>query len=58
VLYWHADSGVVSRVDDAEQPFVRALIPILRETRDVASLDATLLDIVEKLTGGRPDRRR
>jgi hypothetical protein len=58
VLYWNADTGAVTRVDDAAQPFVRALIPILRETRDVASLDATLLDVVEKLTGGRAERRR
>ena len=58
VLYWNADSGAVTRVDDAAQPFVRALIPILRETRDVASLDATLLDVVEKLTGGRAERQR
>jgi hypothetical protein len=58
ILYWNADTGAVSRVDDAAQPFVRSLIPILGETRDVASLDATLLDIVEKLTGGRAERRR
>jgi hypothetical protein len=57
VLYWNADTGAVARVDDAAQPFVRALIPILRDTRDVASLDAMLLDIVEKLTGGRAERR-
>ena len=47
-----------ARVDDAAQPFIRALVPILAETRDVASLDAVLLDIVEKLAdaAGRPGR--
>ncbi len=52
VLYWNADTGVVTRVDDAAQPFVRALVPILAEARDVAALDAALVDVVEKLTGG------
>lgn len=52
VLHWHADTGVATRVDDAAQPFVRALVPILAETRDVAALDAAIVDVVEKLTGG------
>ena len=49
VMQWHPATGALSRTDDAAQPFMRALVPILVETRDVASLDAVLLDIVEKL---------
>jgi hypothetical protein len=52
VLHWHADTGAATRVDDAAQPFVRALVPILAEARDVAALDAAIVDVVEKLTGG------
>jgi hypothetical protein len=59
VLFWDGTSGALSRVDDAAQPFIRALVPILAETRDVAALDAALLDVIEKLTGGRArDPRR
>jgi hypothetical protein len=52
VLHWNADTGAATRVDDAAQPFVRALVPILAEARDVAALDAAIVDVVEKLTGG------
>jgi hypothetical protein len=52
VLHWHAGTGAATRVDDAAQPFVRALVPILAEARDVAALDAAIVDVVEKLTGG------
>jgi hypothetical protein len=48
----------VVRVDDTDQGFVRALVPVLAGTRDVASLDAMLLDVVEKLTGGDMGPRR
>jgi hypothetical protein len=57
VLQWNAASGAMARVDDTEQPFIREVVPILAGTRDVASLDAMLLDVVEKLTGGREVRR-
>ncbi|MGE0362309.1 MAG: hypothetical protein AB7H93_10815 [Vicinamibacterales bacterium] len=56
VLHWHADTGALTRVDDTAQPFVRALVPLLAGTRDVASLDSALLDVIGKLTGG--DTRR
>ena len=57
VLQWNAASGAMARVDDTAQPFIREVVPILAGTRDVASLDAMLLDVVEKLTGGREVRR-
>jgi hypothetical protein len=57
VLHWDAATGRLARVDDGAQPFVRAVVPMLTETRDVAALDAMLLDIVEKLTGGWATRR-
>ena len=56
ILHWDETSGQLLRVDDAAQPFIRALVPILAETRDVASLDAAILDVVEKLTGAVPAR--
>jgi hypothetical protein len=49
VMQWHPATGALSRTDDTAQPFIRALVPILAETNDVASLDTVLLDIVEKL---------
>lgn len=52
VLHWNATTGAVAAVDDTAQPFVRALVPVLAETRDVASLDATLVNVIDKLTGG------
>jgi hypothetical protein len=52
VLHWNAVTGAVARVSDSDQAFVRALVPVLAGTRDVAALDATLLDVVGKLTGG------
>jgi hypothetical protein len=58
VLHWHTVTGAVVRIDDTDQAFVRALVPVLAGTRDVASLDATLLDVVEKLTGGDMGTRR
>ena len=58
VLHWHAVTGAVVRIDDTDQAFVRALVPVLAGTRDVASLDATLLEVIEKLTGGDMGRRR
>lgn len=52
-LYWHPESGALSRVDDTAEPFLRELVPVLLETRDVASLDSGLLDVLTKLVAGR-----
>ena len=53
VFHWDATTGAASRVDDTAEPFMRSLPPLLRETRDVASLDAMLLAVVSKLAEGR-----
>ena len=53
VAHWDAATGVLSRVDDAAEPFMRSLPSLLAETRDVASLDAMLLAVVGKLAEGR-----
>lgn len=52
-LYWHPDTGDLSRVDDVGEPFLRTLVPILLDTCDVASLDSGLLDVFNKLVAGR-----
>jgi hypothetical protein len=56
VVHWHAETGVPTRVDDTAQPFLRAVVPLLAETGDAASLNAALLGVIGKLTGG--DTRR
>ncbi len=53
VFHWDPTTGAASRVDDTAEPFMRSLPPLLRETRDVASLDAMLLAVVSKLAEGR-----
>ncbi len=52
-LHWHPDTGALSRVDDAAEPFLRSLVPVLLETRTVAALDSALLDVLNKLVAGR-----
>ena len=53
VFHWDPTTGAASRVDDAAEPFMRSLPPLLRATRDVAALDTMLLDVVSKLAEGR-----
>lgn len=57
-LHWHPATGALSRVDDAVEPFLRTVVPVLLESRSVAALDASLLDVVNKLVAGRDARGR
>jgi hypothetical protein len=51
-LYWDPVTGRAARADDTAQPFMRALPAVFGEIHDDASLDAAIVDGVEKLTGG------
>jgi len=53
-LHWDADSGALARLSDQDDPFFRSLVALLLETKDVASLDRLLLDIMRQYVAGRP----
>ncbi len=48
-LRWDPDTGLSYRLSDQQDPFLRTLVAILRDARDVASLDRMILDISRKL---------
>jgi hypothetical protein len=48
-LRWNSDTGMVYRLSDQQDPFLRTLVALLRDTSDVASLDRMILDITRKL---------
>ena len=52
-LYWDPDTGRLSRLSDRQEPFLRTLVALLLDTRDVASLDSLMLDISHKFVAGR-----
>jgi hypothetical protein len=52
-LYWDPRSGAVSTLSDREEPFLRALIPVLLETRTYDVLDARMLEILNRAVAGR-----
>jgi hypothetical protein len=52
-LYWDARNGAVSRLSDREEPFLRALVPILLETRTYDALDSKMLEILDRAVAGR-----
>jgi hypothetical protein len=48
-LRWDPDTGVLYRLDDHQDSFLRTLVGMLRDTTDVDSLDRVILDISRKL---------
>jgi len=52
-LHWDADSGRLARLSDGDDPFLRSLVGMLLETRDIASLDRLILDILDHYVAGR-----
>ena len=52
-LRWDAESGRLARLSDWDDPFLRSLVGMLLETKDVASLDRLILDIVDDYVVGR-----
>ena len=48
-LRWDMDTGELYRLSDRQDPFLRTLVPMVRNTPDVASLDRAILDISRKL---------
>ncbi len=48
-LRWDPGTGTLYRLDDRQDPFLRTLVAMLGDTRDVASLDGVILDISRKL---------
>jgi hypothetical protein len=53
-LRWDWDTGELFRLSDREEPFLRTLVPLLLETKDVTALDRLILDISNKLVVRRP----
>ncbi len=51
-MHWDPATGTLSRVDDRGQQFMREVVGLLADSRDVASLDALLLDVVGQLAEG------
>lgn len=47
-LRWDPDTGLVYRMSDRDDPFLRTLVEMLRNTPDVTSLDRLILDISRK----------
>ena len=48
-LRWDPDTGDLFRLQDSEDPFLRSLVQLLLDTKDVTSLDRLILDISSKL---------
>lgn len=53
VLHWKPDTGALSRLSERDDPFLRSLVSVLRETPDVASLDRVILDVTDRYVAGR-----
>jgi len=52
-LYWDRDTGKLSRVSDRQDPFLRTLVVLLLETKDLSSLNQLMLEISNKFVVGR-----
>jgi hypothetical protein len=52
-LYWNPDTGVLSRVSDRDDPYLRSLMKVLLETRTVAALDEAIHDMLWALAAPR-----
>ena len=55
-LRWDADTGTEYRLSDQQDPFLRTLAAMLRDTRDIDSLDRLILDISRKVVVQRASR--
>jgi hypothetical protein len=53
-LHWDQETGQLSRLSGQDDAFLRSLVLMLRETREIASLDRVMLDITSRYTAGRP----
>jgi hypothetical protein len=47
-LYWNPQTGELSRVSDAEEPYLRSLVGVLLRTAGVPSLDEAIKDTAEE----------
>jgi hypothetical protein len=52
-LHWDAESGRLARLSERDDPFLRSLVGMLLDTKDVASLDRLILDILDDYVVGR-----
>jgi hypothetical protein len=52
-LHWDRDTGKLSRLSDRQEPFLRTLVALLLETKDLSSLNHLMLDISNKFVAGR-----
>jgi hypothetical protein len=52
-LRWDPTTGTLSRLSDRQDPFLRTLVDLLLETKDLSSLDRLMLDISNKFVAGR-----
>jgi hypothetical protein len=52
-LRWDADTGRLTRLSDREDPFLRSLVGMLLDTKDIASMDRLILDILDDYVVGR-----
>jgi hypothetical protein len=52
-LHWDQETGRLSRLSDRDDPFLRSLVTLLRQTPDVPSLDRVMLDVTNRFTAGR-----
>jgi hypothetical protein len=55
-LRWDAETGAAYRLSEREDPLLRTLVAMLRDTPDVASLDRMILDISRNLAVRRAPR--
>jgi hypothetical protein len=52
-LYWNPDTGALSRVSDRDDPYLRALMQVLLDTKSVAALDEAIHDMLWALAAPR-----
>ena len=56
-LYWNPDTGALSRVSDRDDPYLRALMKVLLDTKSVAALDEAIHDMLWALAAPRVVQR-
>lgn len=49
LMRWDADTGTLYRLSDREDPVLRGLVALLRDSPDVGALDRRILDLSRKL---------
>jgi hypothetical protein len=57
-LYWHPDSGQLSRLTDAAESYLRFVMEVLPETGSSAAMDEAILDTFSELVVTRTARPR